>query len=308
MEMFNRSERLCLLLKSNGPIEIPKLESRMEKIIARVGRFSGMPISAGISGVFEDSMNFSQMYDEATRALEYRGAIGGQKVFFFGDSSPVPSGKLLADDLDVQKLRYLLRFKSLEECEEHLSGLQKALDEESAKNSYYYIITGILNTLLRSCNDLEGLYAGYFGQHTIYRRLFESKTTDEAFGYLSELAGSIRLLNDNIIVGNMESNLQKILSYMETHFQDPNLSLESLAFEVSISVSYIGALLKKNMGTSFIKHLTALRMDKAKELLNNPEMKIIDIAEHLGYIDPYYFSHCFKKYTGVSPKDFRRSE
>jgi len=308
IDMFNRSERLCLILKSNEPVEIPKIESMMETIIARVGRFSGMPVSAGMSSVYENSMNFAQMYNEALRALEYRGAIGGQKVFFVGDSAPVPAGKLLIDDSDIHKLMYMLRFKSLEECEAHISGLRQALEDETAKNSYYYAITHILNTLLRTCNDLEGLYAQYSGQHVIYRRLFESKTADAAFSYLTELAQNIRQLNDNIIVGSMESNLQKILSYMDTHYEDANLSLESLAFEVSLSVSYISALLKKNMNTSFIKHLTSLRMEKAKELLNNPEMKIIDIAEHLGYMDPYYFSHCFKKYTGVSPKEFRKNE
>ena len=308
IDMFNRSERLCLLLKANGPIDIPKVESLMETIIARAGRFSGMPVSAGISSVFVDSKNFAKMYNEALRALEYRGAIGGQKVFFFGNSAPVPAGKQLIDDSDVQKLRYLLRFKTLKECEEHLRGLQQILNDETAKNSYYYVLTDILNTLLRTCNDLESLYLKYAGQYAIYRRLFESKTAEETFDFFTELAGNIRTLNDNIISGAMENNMHKILSYMETHYQDAGLSLESLAGEVNLSVSYIGALLKKNMNTSFIKYLTSLRMEKAKELLDNPEMKILDIAEQLGYYDPYYFSHCFKKYTGSSPKEYRRNE
>jgi two-component system response regulator YesN len=54
-----------------------------------------------------------------------------------------------------------------------------------------------------------------------------------------------------------------------------------------------------------VKLLTEMRMEKAKELLGSPALKIIDIAERLGYNDSYYFSHCFKKYTGVSPKEFR---
>ncbi|MCL2486095.1 MAG: helix-turn-helix transcriptional regulator, partial [Oscillospiraceae bacterium] len=59
---------------------------------------------------------------------------------------------------------------------------------------------------------------------------------------------------------------------------------------------------------SFVKMLTGMRMEKAKDLLGNPSMKIIDIAEQLGYSDPYYFSHCFKKNVGMSPKEFRKHE
>ena len=51
-----------------------------------------------------------------------------------------------------------------------------------------------------------------------------------------------------------------------------------------------------------------LRMEKAKELLIKPQLKIIDVSEQVGYSEPYYFSHCFKKYSGVSPKEYRRHE
>ena len=95
---------------------------------------------------------------------------------------------------------------------------------------------------------------------------------------------------------------------MDAHFCDADLSFELMAKDVNFSVSYISALFKKKMGTSFVKHLTALRMEKAKELLGDASIKIVDAAEQLGYADPYYFSHCFKKYTGVSPKEFRGLE
>jgi len=57
-----------------------------------------------------------------------------------------------------------------------------------------------------------------------------------------------------------------------------------------------------------VKMLTDLRMKKAKELLMNPSLKIIDIADQLGYNDAYYFSHCFKKNVGIPPKEFRNEQ
>jgi len=234
--------------------------------------------------------------------------MGGRKVFIFKNAVPLPAGKLLFNTADAKQLRYLLRYQSADACFEYLSEIQRKLGAEEAKDTFYYVITSILNALINVCDDLEGLNDRYGGQMNIYRRLFESKTTDQAFVCLIDLVRSIRELNESVIVGSIEANLQKILSYLEIHYCDAELSLESLARAVNFSVSYICGLLKKKKDTTFIKLVTALRMEKAKELLKNPHHMIIDVAECLGYNDPYYFSHCFKKYTGVSPTEYRKNE
>ena len=105
-----------------------------------------------------------------------------------------------------------------------------------------------------------------------------------------------------------QKNLSKIINYIDSHYRDNDLSLELLAEKVDISVSYISAILKKEKNTTFVKYLTTLRMEKAKELLKNPNNKIVDIAESIGFSEPYYFSHSFKKYQGVSPKEYRNNE
>jgi len=307
-ETFSRSEKVCVILKSDEKPDISMVEGIVEAIIERVSRFSGMPLSAGISNVHSETVDFAGMYQEAMHALEYRGVIGGCKAFTFGRATPASVCKLPSDDADIRQLGYLIRFKPIEESLGRIRRLRQKLEAEEEKNSYYYVITTILNTLIKSCNDLEGLYNRYSGQRGVYRRLFESKTISETFHFLEELAKAIRDLNGNLILDSTEANLQKILTYMEFHYREADISLESLAREVNFSVSYISALLKKGRNTSFIKYITSLRMESAKELLAGQDMKIIDIAEYLGYIDPYYFSHCFKKYTGSSPKEFRRHE
>jgi two-component system response regulator YesN len=48
-------------------------------------------------------------------------------------------------------------------------------------------------------------------------------------------------------------------------------------------------------------------MEQAKILLADPASKLVAIANQIGYDDPYYFSHCFKKYFGISPVEYRKS-
>jgi len=302
-DLFSRYEQLCLLLKSKSPLDITELERRIERIIQRAGRFSNMPVSAGLSNVYgQNRRNFSAMVKEAMRALEYRSVMGGEKVFLFGNArSPAIISSI--DDKMIRELGHILHSQSVEDCIIRIDLIRSTIG--SSKNSIYCAATGILNVLIRGCDDIEGLYALRGGSDTLYRRLFEIKTDNEIFDYLKELVFLVRELNDGVIVDNVERSLRLVTAYIQAHFCDPDISFDSLAREVNFSVSYISALLKKKLGTSFVKMLTELRMEKAKELLRNPGLKIVDIAEQLGYNDSYYFSHCFKKHVGIPPKEFR---
>jgi two-component system response regulator YesN len=98
---------------------------------------------------------------------------------------------------------------------------------------------------------------------------------------------------------------EHIKHFIDSNFSQSALSLDDVANELGYSVSYISAILKRH-DTSFTKYLTQARMEKAKALLADPQNKLITIASEIGYDDPYYFSHCFKKYTGVSPLEYRK--
>ena len=301
-DFFSHNDKLCLILKYRTKPYINELEMLVERMIHRAGRYSDMPVSAGISGIYKNSRNFSLMAGEASRALEYRSVMGGQKVFLSGNAGAAAVKTAAGDNL-IKELGYMLRSRNAEDCIAMIGAVRKQIS--GSRNSLYYSAAGILNVLITGCDDPDGLYAKCGGPDIIYRKLFEIKTDDGIFDYLQGLARLICGINDGVIAGSLERSLRSVISYMEAHYCDPDISFESLAREVNFSVSYISALLKKRRGTSFIKMLTELRMEKAKELLADPSLKIIDIAEQLGYNDSYYFSHCFKKYVGVPPKEYR---
>ena len=97
------------------------------------------------------------------------------------------------------------------------------------------------------------------------------------------------------------------MNYIDSNYTNPTLSLDDIANSLHYSVSYIYNILKKN-NISFNKYLTSIRMEKAKVLLLDPNNKIINIASQVGYSDPYYFSHCFKKAFKVSPVEYRKKD
>lgn len=99
--------------------------------------------------------------------------------------------------------------------------------------------------------------------------------------------------------------LQDAIRYIDAHFMDESISLNSAASEVKTSSSYLSSVFSKELGRTFVEYLTEKRMEKAKELLADEKMHTADVAMAIGYKDPHYFSFVFRKTIGVSIKEFR---
>ena len=95
--------------------------------------------------------------------------------------------------------------------------------------------------------------------------------------------------------------------YLSRHYADPNLMLQDVAGEVGMSQSHFSTVFAQETGITFTQYLTALRIGKAKELLAATSMRSSEIAFAVGYNDAHYFSYLFKKHTGVTPSEYRKS-
>ena len=102
------------------------------------------------------------------------------------------------------------------------------------------------------------------------------------------------------------AQLNDALSYIRIHHMR-NLSLEEVAENVHVSPYYLSHLFREKLGVTFVEYVTGVRMEMAKNYLLHTRLPIAAIAEKLGYDDAGYFGKVFRKYTGETPKSFRRS-
>lgn len=95
-----------------------------------------------------------------------------------------------------------------------------------------------------------------------------------------------------------------ILFYLESHYSE-NPTLSQMSKMSNISEGHLSRLFHSQMGMSYSKYLSNLKIEHVKMLLLKTNQSITEIAFNVGYCNSEYLSVCFKKNTGMSPKDFR---
>ena len=100
--------------------------------------------------------------------------------------------------------------------------------------------------------------------------------------------------------------VRNAVAYMEEHYQE-KLTLNKVADQIYVSQWHLSKLLNKQEGKNFSEILNQIRINKAKELLKDPALRIADIAEMVGFVEVAHFSRVFKKVAGVSANEYRNT-
>lgn len=98
----------------------------------------------------------------------------------------------------------------------------------------------------------------------------------------------------------------RCLEYIENHLQEP-LTVRVLSCELGISESHISTSFKKEIGISVSEYIRRMRIDTAKSLLEYTEFSCLEIAEYLCFSSDCHFSQVFSRYTGMSPREYRKT-
>ena len=107
---------------------------------------------------------------------------------------------------------------------------------------------------------------------------------------------------------NKKYVVEQIIEYLDAHYNE-KISLDQIARNMYLSPFYISKIFKSETGDTPINHLIRVRMEKARELLEEKNnTSIQDIAMCVGYDDAYHFSKLFKKHFGASPSKYRKKQ
>ncbi len=146
-------------------------------------------------------------------------------------------------------------------------------------------------------------FAGILQDSYLKRKIGFSKSLDFAASLL------IQLIYDNLKEDNDKPLIKDIRNYLIDNMSNSNVNMETLSKKFGYNKDYIRKVFLEATGQTPLEYLKEIRVSRAKDLLIKMQMYSVSEISHLiGFEDPLYFSRCFKKYTGVSPKTYRKSK
>ena len=146
--------------------------------------------------------------------------------------------------------------------------------------------------------DLNALKDAYFKLNVLDpEQLHATVNLMEMIAKYISMSGMVRVSETPI--------LEKLKAYMEDNYDKP-ISVFTASGGLKVSKSHISHILMKNLGITFTGYLNLIRVEKAKSLIEQTNMRISDIAQAAGFSDANYFARVFRQITKCSPSDYRK--
>jgi len=290
------------ILKSSKEIDLKLFE-----VLKYAEQYRNMTIQFGVSKVFHTFTDFPKAYLQSEQALVHSKYYNVGRIVYYEDVEDIKTSNILINDLDINDFTNQLKYGQEKDIKQSLERM--LVPYQSAKDvlvDYRLFNIKITNTLIDFSSSL-GVNLNDIYEQDLLETMPSHKFSAGFVDFIVEIALRIRESNRKTQVNKTERIIQEATHYIDQNFANSTLSLEVLSEELNISISYLSMLFSKMEGISFNKYLIKLRMEKAKELLKFTNEKIVNIASLCGYKEVYYFSHSFKKYTGISPKEFRNN-
>ncbi len=124
--------------------------------------------------------------------------------------------------------------------------------------------------------------------------------------FVDKITDSARNIQKNSVEEQSSGTIARAKAFINNNYQK-DISLDEVSREMDVSPYYFSKLFKEETGENFIEYLTAIRIAKAKELLENTDRSMKEICVEVGYQDPNYFSRIFKKNEGLTPTEYKEN-
>jgi len=285
-----------------------QIEIRCNHIISEIKETMRLSASAGISSMKSSYNLLPTALRECEMALEQRFFQGKEQVIFFHHVNRMPTVAALIPAGKLEQIGMYLRLVQKAPAIHLLEQLFQAIAKNSVSMDYLYSISMQVLLMLQNAlveNRIKMSKLGAFEESFSLQRLQRNKTVEDLLEFMKQKMESVFNELEQTTREWQNSAIATAIHYMKANYER-ELTLQEVADHVYLSKNYLSALLKKESSKNFVDILTEFRMERAKELLRDPKIKTLEVAERVGYKNYAHFSQLFKNEYGLTPKDYKQ--
>ena len=244
--------------------------------------------------------------DEYGSAMESMEGVMENKFFqteshvFLVEENKASFAGQMDDDILFKQMKQDIKMKDIVALKTHFGWVCEKYRDKTEYSQVYvkFIFSNLLKDFYDSLpEDKKGALDKEIDQ--LYR------STD--FGSVKAIIDDNILRLEEVFSVNPQMahrEIEAVKQYIYEHYKE-ELSIDILAKLVYMAPSYLSAIFKKETGQNLSKFIKEYRMEKAKDMLENTHMKIVNVSEAVGYPNVSYFCQSFREFFGVSPQKFR---
>lgn len=313
LHYFDGADQLVLLVFSKGRDTLSEAVYRLINIIRHELKGDGVVITTLVGNVVDRISAIKEAYSATDEMLKMIQTVAAGQVIDINDTAQITADIVDFSSTFGERLGQRLLHASVEDVPALLDAFWGGEDSNKFNSMIYryYTLVDILKTAVQIVSaakpaiDKKDIAAQLGSTNDIFAMSGRRDTFERLAQELLEEA--VRMKQDNPGFIKHSHVISKAEEYILDQYCNPNISLISVARHVGMSPAHFSTIFSQTLGKTFISHLTTLRIQRAKELLVQTDMKLAAIAMEIGYNEPNYFSHVFKKNEGVTPKEYRKS-
>ncbi len=285
----------------------------LEEVRQNVEKYLKLTVTIGAGTMTNSIENVHHSYNEALQALDYRLLLGNNRVIWIYDVETshyrLIYEPLHYDELKQQMLVRSIKVETAQDVVDTVASLFSDLEmtQLTVKDCHVYVLE-ILTSIMKVAKEFRLEFDEIFGLNEYpFAEITKFNNLNEVKLWITGIC--IKLMN-HISKGRQSSYNQLVedaKSYIAIHYHESDISINKVCKHLHISTSYFSGIFKKEVKMTFVNYVLQLRMESAKNLLRSSNMKSFEIADKVGFIDPNYFSFCFRKKFGLTPKDYRNN-
>ncbi len=321
MICFDRApEGKSILFKGEDEGDVDrKIESFTEFFVKLIAGYEDVSYFGGVGQSVMRLREFNRSYEAASHAFAYRFLVDGNRILCMQDiekkdqlnaaGSNCLVGSVDTGNLDKRKIEGFLRGGEIDEIRFFVTEYIRNTGEAGNSSMIFrqYIIMDMFFAATHFLGQLDAEYAKELQEPFSSPEQMQDTISrlDTTIDYIVSLFQRVMEVRDRQVTEHNSDVVEMAKRYIQDTFSDEDITLNSVASFVNVSPNHMSAMFSQKTGQTFVKYLTDVRMNRAKELLKCTNMRSNEISEEVGYKDPHYFSHLFKKNVGCTPLQYR---